>query len=286
MNLMQPEILAARMVRPEAAGSRRQEGLTRSLAYELLGVRSSRKLSDVLREQPTAVLVDDLEHWFAPDAAGMEELRLFLDLIRSTQREVFWVVSVGDQLLNLVRGVVALEDVFSEVLRLQPFQREDLRRAIETLHTLSGRAMVYLSLPGPFADRVLRGSNGDLVYRALHATSGGNPSTALSIWLNSVRVEGNRVHVMLDQLLSQRLPHLSSFDASTTALLVQLLRFGPMTAARLAESLGLPAAQIRRRIVRLENAGLLRPSVGREVRLASEWRGVLAARLPTSCEWR
>lgn len=286
MNLMQPEILAARLVRPEAASSRRQEGLSRALAYELLTEPSTRKLVDALKQQPTAVLVDDLEHWFSPDAAGIEQLRVFLDLIRSTQRDVFWIVSVSDQMLSLVRGVVALEDVFSEVVRLQPFSREALRRVIESRHALSGMAIVYPSLPGLLADRVMRSSTGDLVYRALHATSGGNPSTALALWLNSVRVEGNRVHVLLDQLLSQRLPHLSSFDASTTALLVQLLRFGPMTPARLAESLGLPAAQIRRRIVRLENAGLLRPSAGREFRLASEWRGVLAARLPTACEWR
>jgi hypothetical protein len=286
LNLLQPEVLAARLLRPEVAGSRRQGGISRALAYEMLGSPSRKELSSALRQEPTAVLVDDLEHWFSPDAAGIEELRLFLDLIRSTQRDVFWVVSVGDQMLELVRGVVALEDVFSEVLRLQPFHRDALRRAIETRHALSGLSIVYPSLPGRFADRVLRGSNGDLVYRALHAISGGNPSTALALWLNSVRVEGNRVHVLLDQLLSQRLPHLSSFDVPTTALLLQLLRFGPMTAARLGETLGLPAAQVRRRIVRLENAGLVRASVGREFRLASEWRGVLAARLPTACEWR
>jgi hypothetical protein len=188
-------------------------------------------------------------------------------------------VSISEPALELLAEVVRVPDVFGDVVRLKPFSATELRRAIEVRHSLSGLEMEFPSLPERALERLKRDQKGEVFFRALHAVSSGNPSAALSLWQNSVRVDERRATVLLDRLLAQRLPELPMLDAQTLGLLTQLLRFGPMSIARLSSSLGTGVAEARRIVVRLSDLGLLTESPGHEVALALPWRSLLALQL-------
>lgn len=285
MNAVQVEITAQRLLRPEAQRSRRKEGLLRALAYELRCATKRREVMEHLRAQPTAVLVDDLEQWLPVGAEGPAALRGLLSLMRQTRREVFWIVSCGSGFAGLIRDAEPIDQSFGHVLTLQPLSLAQLRRAIDLRHSLSGMTLVFPQVLGKLPSRLMRDSDSELVFRLLHSMSGGNPSGAFSLWLNSVRVDGQRVHVLLEQLLKQQLHFGHAFDPLTTAVMVQLHRYGPMGTADLAGALGVEVPRLHAPVVALRNANLLADGSS-QLRLAVPFRALLGARLPMRGRWR
>jgi DNA-binding transcriptional ArsR family regulator len=286
MNAVQIEIAAQRMLRPESVRARRQEGLIHALAYELRCAANTDAVLVALRRERTAVLVDDLEHWIPANGSGLDSLRALLALMQATRNQVFWIVSSATPFVELVQQAAALEEGFGFVVRLSPLSVSELRQAIELRHSLSGLTLVIPHVLGTLPSRLLRSSDADLLFRVLHSMSGGNPSGAFSLWLNSVRVQGTQARVLLDRLLAQQLQFSDMLDVMMTAALIQLHRFGPATDVELAGALGVSPDRLRPHLLALRNAGLLAQGVGKQLSLTTALRAVLISRLPARGRFR
>jgi DNA-binding transcriptional ArsR family regulator len=266
--------------------ARRQEGLIHALAYELRCAANTDAVLVALRRERTAVLVDDLEHWIPANGSGLDSLRALLALMQATRNQVFWIVSSATPFVELVQQAAALEEGFGFVVRLSPLSVSELRQAIELRHSLSGLTLVIPHVLGTLPSRLLRSSDADLLFRVLHSMSGGNPSGAFSLWLNSVRVQGTQARVLLDRLLAQQLQFSDMLDVMMTAALIQLHRFGPATDVELAGALGVSPDRLRPHLLALRNAGLLAQGVGKQLSLTTALRAVLISRLPARGRFR
>jgi len=158
---------------------------------------------------------------------------------------------------------------------------------IEARHVLSGMELSHRNtILGRLLGRAREDSAADIVFRLLHVVSGGNLQAALSAWCRAVTIDDGTVTVNPQRLLMERLPALTKLEAPILALLVQLVRFGPQDARRLAAALGLSRAEVLRHILLLENCGLLERADRQSFALVLEHRGRLVPRLPLSAERR
>lgn len=287
LNLAQTEFNAARLIRPEPLGVPRDLGLTRALAYELRRRPTRKDVAAGLCTHRTVVVLDDLGHWFEPGAAGLTELRGFLDLVVRTHNEVFWAVTASSHWLELVEDAVPVSDVFGTVIELPPLDLHALRRLIETRHVLSGMELTHgQTILSRLLGRVREDSAAEIDFRLLHSVTGGNIQAALAAWSRAVSVEGDAVRVYGHRLLLERLPTLENLEVPVLAVLMQLLRFGPQDPRRLADSLGLSRREVARQLRLLENCGLLRKTGKQAFTLEPEHRHRLVPRLPLSAERR
>lgn len=287
LNLAQADFNAPRLIRPEAMGAPREMGLIRALAYEVRRRPTRKDVVAGLTGVKTVVVLEDLGHWLPAGAAVVPAVREFLDLVLRTYRDVFWVVTVKRQWVSLVDDVERVADVFGKVIDLSPLDVQGIRRVIETRHNLSGMPLVHNEgSVGRLLGRIREGSSADLEFRLLHSVCGGNLQAALSAWSRAVEVRDGAVHVHVHRLLLEQLPSLAGMEAPVIALLVHLVRYGPLDLRRLSESLGLGRQETQQYLRLLDNSGLLTRQGRQLVTLDPQHRWRLMPRLPLAANWR
>jgi hypothetical protein len=260
LNLCELELSAPRLLRPEPLEWRREVGIVQALAIDL-GVRPRRQaVVDALAATKTTILIDDLEHWFTPDVRGLRELEAFLDLVVLTHESAFWLVAAEKSTLALLEESVAVREPFARTLSLEPQPAEVLARAIEVRHTQSGRKLRFPSnaVSALFA-RLQRADERMLYFRVLARVCDGNLSRAYLTWIKSVEVVDEAVVPQVHALVSIGLPFARRLPPAVAAVLVQMLRFGPMGERELSGALRLTTAEVRRHLHFLESAGLVEP---------------------------
>ena len=271
LNLCELEMTAPRLARPERMRTPRDVGLVAALARELGCRPRMLHVIATLRRTRTIVIIDDLEHWFTPDASGLRDLERFLNLVVRTRDAAFWLISLGEETLGLLEEVFSVRQAFGHVVTLEPLKLEALIHAIESRHQLSGCSAEY---PRNIVSRVLGrfpgASDRVMFFRVLASMSDGNLGRALTAWLRSAKVDQDgSVSLEVRRALTRGLPFMAQMSTRDTAILVQLLRFGPMGASQLAASLGLRRDEADRHIAFLTTAGLVEPwmDAGAELRV-------------------
>lgn len=287
LNLSQADFNTPRLIRPEPLVAPRDLGLIRALAYELRRKPTRKDVVAGLTSDKTVVVLDDLGCWCPAGAAAVPAVREFLDLMLRTHKDVFWVVTARRQWLALLNDVVSVPSVFGRTIELAPLDVAGIRRVIETRHNLSGMPLVHNEGPlSRLIGRIREGSSADLAFRLLHSVCAGNLQASLSAWGRAVEVRDSSVHVHVHRLLLEQLPSLAGVEAPIIALLVHLVRYGPVDMRRTADSMGLGRQETQRYLRLLDNSGLLVRYGRQMVSLDPQHRWRLMPRLPLDAEWR
>ena len=259
INACKLRLAAPRLLRPEPLQWRRDIGIFRALGLAL-GVRhGAGALVQGLTASRTAVLLDDLEDWFVPDVSGLAEIERFLDLVVRTRDRVFWIASIDEETLAVMEEAAPVANSFGRIVRIQPSSAADLQNVIEARHRASGRQLVFARGPwSSLLDRIPALSDRNVYFRVLTRASSGNLARALSLWIHGAEVRGDgAVLPRLRRLLTAALPFAGRLVVQDQALLLLLLRFGPLRVDVLAEALGLSRSDVTRRVAFLESAGLI-----------------------------
>ncbi|MGE0320702.1 MAG: cation:proton antiporter [Polyangiaceae bacterium] len=261
LNLLELELHAPRIIRPEPLEWRRAVGIFGALAIEL-GVKPSMgPLGAALARERTTVLIDDLEQWFKADAEGLRQLDRFLDFVVRTRTHTNWVMSIERGALAVLQELVPIPQVVRRVVQLKPLSGKELDEAILRRHALSGREVVY---PTTFATRwiarVQRTNEQEVFFSMLARASGGNIGRAVAQWAHGCEVTpSGSVKPSIDLGLSLGLPFIQRMEPTEIATLVQVIRFGPQDEAELARALTLNRSEMARHVHYLTAAGLLEP---------------------------
>lgn len=259
INQCKLELSASRVVRPEPLQLRRDLGLIAALGVSIGASSSITAIARALSTTKTTVLVDDLEQWISPDLAGLAELERFLELVVRTSETAFWIVTLESSALNLFEELMPVTHAFGLLVRLEPLDLDELRQVIEERHRISGRALRHASAPlSAIRNRLPGLSDHDVTWRVLAGLSDGNLSRALSLWLQSARLEpDDGIEISVQRILQAASPFVGWLQHRDQALLAQLTRFGPLRQSRLSQLLGLGRSDIVRRLAFLRAAGLV-----------------------------
>ena len=265
LNLCEVELSAPRVLRPEPIEWRRHVGVQRALAADL-GVAD--ELSAVARALCTArttVIIDDVEHWFSPDALGIAELGRFLELVVATDHMVFWLVAIDKLNLSLLEDACPFRPAFTHVIDLPPLSTEDLAKAIEARHALSGAPLLYpKNLLSNLMGRFGPGDRG-VFFRLLARRSDGNLSAAVLAWLRAARFDADgRVTPVAESNELEGVAMLAALPPRQLAILGLLTRFGPLNEAEVSRFVGLPPGETARHAHFLVSAGVLERDSTRE----------------------
>ncbi len=275
LNLLELELRAGRVLRPEPLGGRREIGVQAAVAIELSTRSSARAIQSALLKKPSSILVDDFEQWFSPEPAGIKRLERFLELVARSKAN--WVVCVEKHALSILEDCVPIRQVFGRVLTLQPLSVAETEEAVMARHRLTGRELEF---PSSVVTRVLariqRTSAEQLYFRLLAKAAGGNIGRSIAQWRHQLDVDQRGALLARPDLsFALGLPFLGRLEPLELATLLQLLRFGPLSERELATSLGAARSQVTRQVHFLSSAGLvqkhsdgveipqsLRPAVG------------------------
>ncbi len=257
LSIARLRISTRRVVLLRRGGRHQQIGLWAALAKEL-GVTPER-LAEVLARDKTAVLIDDLQSWFPPTPAGIEELSRFADLVTATHKTTFWVVTLDHSMVEALAGAHSLLTVFENVVKLRAASPSELEQALVARHDTAG---VELEIEAAGLTRVLPRFGPRLAQRALMqllaTTAHGSLRAAHRLWRAHLVVdEEGRAHSRGLRVLEAAMPFVRTFDATTVGVLVLLARHDALNAEELATAAGEPLAEVQRRLVKLEAATLV-----------------------------
>lgn len=267
LNLLQVEVATRRVLRPDWSLSERALGILPTLADDLGCEHDFEAVRAAIAAQRTVVLLDELQSWFTPDAAGLRQLERFLELVVATHRDVFWIITAEQDALSVLEEALTIREAFGQVVRLSPATADGLAEVLEARHRVSGFDIVY---PRTLASRFLRHfrsrSEREVFFRLLGRMTEGNLRLAIVAWRRTVdRPEGSRIEPSLHRLLGMGLPFVTLLPPRPTSMLVQLLRFGPLDPESLGRGSGLGAGEAVRNAAFLQSAGLVEPvASGRE----------------------
>ncbi len=259
LNLLELELRAPRIIRPEPLEWRRAIGIFGALAIELGTKPNIGALAVALANKRSSVLLDDLEQWFKADVDGLRQLERFLDLVVRTRRVTNWVIAVERGALDVLEELIPVAQVCGRVVQLSELSGGQLEDVIIKRHALSGRELVF---PTTLATRVLarmqRTNEREVFFGLLARASSGNIGRAIALWSHGATITPNgNVKPSIDIGLSFGLPFIQRMEPTEIATLVQVMRFGPQDEAELARALALNRADMARHVHYLTAAGLL-----------------------------
>ena len=243
------------MLRGAGAGER---SIMTALA-QLLGTEDSeRALSETLRGQRSAILIDDLHHWFAPTTAGVEQFEAFLRLIATTAESTFWIACMACESYEVWNQTIPLQQAFAALPRLRPPDAHELETVMCARHELSGLDLEFpRTLSVRVTERLLRRSPRTTFARALAKESHGSLRRAMELWLAHARTE--------DETITLRPLHTFGWDASfirplppaVKATLALVVRHGFLDAPTIARCLGATDDDVEQTVRFLVAAGLV-----------------------------
>lgn len=282
LNVAQLDFRCSRILRMSREQGR-IGGVLGALASELQVEMRQGAVRNELQKEPTAIVIDDFEEWFTPDAAGLTELERVLDLVLNTRTVAFWVVAISAGALTLLDPLLAVRQAFGRVITLPPLDADGIARVIESRNRVSGLQIHY---PRDRWARLMGERRADTArtsyYRNLARTSDGNLRAAVRAWYRDV-VPGrdDTVEPILRSNVLGSTRFLARIHPHAVAILVQAARFGTLDTARLGSTLGLDRAEVNRHLSFLQAAGLLgpRPGFGAGLRIVPEVQPTLTRAL-------
>jgi Kef-type K+ transport system membrane component KefB len=246
-----------RVVVVDPAYHPRTLGVVGAIAEELACPNDIETVAARLADEPTLVLVDDLERHLPTGARLKGELNHMRLLLRETASTTHFVVTTETVPLRFFDEISALSSAFERVLRLRALDAAQLRELIERRRRLTGFKLVFeqgLRLMARRSDGMSRAER--RYFDGLARSSRGNLRDALLLHRKSVRrIEGDTLFLAPTRPL--RVPFLRQLSPSMLATLGVLCRHGPIDVEGVANALLIAKREAGNILAALSLAGLV-----------------------------
>ncbi|MEM7154637.1 MAG: cation:proton antiporter [Myxococcota bacterium] len=245
-------------VRPTPEATSLRGALARAL-----GVSDDEDAIDgALRPTPSIVVIDDLQRFFPPTAAGLGALASFISRVVSTRETTFWLVGMAEESMFTWQSLQALDEAFPCRIHLNPLDLSTLAAVIEARRELGGQRCVYPAPRGAWLAKVLRRSPQETYLRRLSTAAGGSLRRAMDLWRAHAEVDDDALHLRPITAISWRLPFVQQLRPEAQAILTLLVRHGDQPAAAIATALGLDAPALEVHLRFLVSSGLICDDAG------------------------
>lgn len=202
-------------------------------------------LAKVMGNTRSVMLVDDLHTWFTPDRQGIHDFRRFLCFMAERAEQTFWLASIAEEAMEVLRALAPIESAFGSIVRLARPTPDQLDEAISARHDLAGMG---LDLPRNWrADlrrRLLRRTERSSYAQDISNASGGNLRRALQLWLAHASVQGESVSLESLSGFAWGVPFLARLPNAVLVVLATLMRHGPTSVDALGRCSGLGKTEI------------------------------------------
>ncbi|MFT6399527.1 MAG: Cdc6-like AAA superfamily ATPase [Bradymonadia bacterium] len=245
--------------------------IARTLNIELNPEAPRQSIVDSLSaRKPTVVIVDRCEKLFLRTIGGFEGVDEFLDVATLTNHRIFWILVFDSYPWDYLNRVRDRRGFFREIVRLRPFDEEELKELVERRNDAVGIHPDFDRLTGSEARNdqyfeVVKTSGG--YYRLLAEYSRGNLRVALHFWMRSlVMEEDGKIHVTLFQRPDARA--LRTLQDELLFALTAIAQHRALSVDELADILDLALGEVEVTVNLLRETGYIEQTGSGRMRIA------------------
>jgi hypothetical protein len=158
---------------------------------------SQAEIIEYLINQPTSriIIIEDIQHLYLRSIDGFNALLSLIDIIKKTQKDVFWVVTCTRYAWNYLVKSIQIHDYFHRVVEMKSMAQEEITQIIRKRNQIGGFRIEYIP-PEDYADikKFKTASEEEQqkmlenrFFRRLNDFASSNISMALIFWLLSTR---------------------------------------------------------------------------------------------------
>jgi hypothetical protein len=209
---------------------------------------------EILRGLPrnSVLFLHDIELWFERSPEGLAVIREICRCIEQQGRSVLMVLNTNPFAFSLLTRLEPLAELAIEEITLPPMSARDLRDMVLLRHRSSS---MHFRL-GRREEGKLSALRLARLFDTYFQVSGGNPGTALIMWLaNITSVRDRELLIRTPEFPSTGA--LATLDDDWLALLAQFMIHKRLTCERLERMAGTDGELLRRTIDRMGAVGLL-----------------------------
>ena len=214
--------------------------------------------------KPTIILVDEAQNLFLGRVNGFQPVKTLVDLTNKKTDNILWILAFNEQSWTFMSGALGPTQYFRSVIRLSPWNDDEIRRLILDRHSKTDLPLRYnRSLFGGSSSRENAATTEEQFFSLLREESLGNPRLALQLWLRSLRYKSNK---FLEVNLPERRALGSLSDSADDVLFVwaTVVRHGNLSLREATETTNLNLSQASHALkIGLENELLCQRADGR-----------------------
>jgi hypothetical protein len=257
LNLAELASLNSRVIRLDRNYGTTHLSIISLLARQLNVNQSTKSICMALKQSPATVIIDNLDHWWAPQSH--EDMTQLIEIISMSSIDIRWIVSIDFFNYRLLNQAYSMRSLFHRVEFLEPLGHEALEKLILHRNSLSGLEPEFSRGFGTqIFDHLWRSGPQDIYFELLRSASGGNLRSALQIWIQSVgRIDNRTVRLHSHPVVSPDLTFLEQFNYESLLILKELYRFGPRSIRQLIEETHIRDTFLAREVESLRQTGLV-----------------------------
>lgn len=208
----------------------------------LLGFKRTLSLDEMIlylndKSRKKIIVVESLNKLFLRGVGGFEALEAFVYLVSMTNKNAFWITTIGKNAFRFVDVNFDLGAAFAFKIRPADFHMKEVSTIVLSRHNATGYDLEFIGDDiKKFKDRMLKIKSrkeeqkllSEKYFKKLEEYSEGNIISGMYYWLQSIRtVKENTIFIELPRRMSLRF--LSSFDNIYMLTLSNILLHGWMT---------------------------------------------------------
>lgn len=246
----QPEKLI--QVYPPPSGSTSIDDFDQALVK---AIGTSGRGINVLQSLPknSVVILHDVELWWERSPQGLEVMEYIKGFVNLLSEEMLFILNTNLHAYQLMQAAMQLDELFIQVVECQPFDASELQELILKRHQSSGLGVNVIGSSGVgLADwRMAK------VFNQIFNLSGGNPGSALSLWMASIKAVKNQ-EISIDPPKPSSLSELKSISDTHWLWLAQFSLHKRMTVEKFQRTLRLPEEEIEEHLKGLMRTGMIK----------------------------
>jgi uncharacterized protein YfbU (UPF0304 family) len=140
------------------------------------------------------IVIENLQHLFLRTVNGFNAIKVFLEIITKTSKNVFWITSSSSFAFEYLKKSIHIDDFFGYHINLADVGYEHMIDLIKKRHALSGFSLLYVpDLNGESKKDMSKIEDSEYqislerkYFKSLSLLAGSNISLALLFWLSSI----------------------------------------------------------------------------------------------------
>ena len=206
------------------------------------------------RSKKRIIILENINKLFFRKVNGFDALKMFIYLLSETNKNTFWICSMGKFSWNFINSNFDLSNVFSLKVQTEEMHKHDIRSIVLNRHNATGFNLQFLPDEIQQIKKKLFGSYGKedeqkalekLFFDRLEEYSEGNIISAMFYWLQSIEsVKNNTIFIKPPRRVV--LSVLANLDTIYLLTLSNILIHGWLTDTEHSELFGIPVEKSRR----------------------------------------
>lgn len=239
LNALQMQARSDTVVTLDHQQAIRRGGIIAALARQLDCLPTAADIRKNLAKERTTIIIDNVEYWFNPTLAGLDNIRRLLELIIASSSKTHWLLSSSSFFQSSYGDTSGLQQAIQHHIELPALSMAELKKVINARLSYCGLKINYQDLfAGNFSERLRIKDREDIFYGMLARKCHGNIHHGISLWLRAVRFSEDKT--VKPRLRAINIKHELDLDNTPTEVLAVLLtlhRHGPLGEKTLIEAL-------------------------------------------------